>query len=594
MESTTIELPPPTISAGCPAAPSSGRSLNLALFLFALIPAALIVRLISEYGVNVPFGDEWSMISLFAKWNDHQMTFADLYRQHNEHRIFFPKLIYIAFAQLTHWNLRGEMFFSVFLCAITSACSYGLLQRTVGGSARRRLLLWALCNVLIFSPAQYENWMWGFQLQMFLPTVCLVGALLLLQTPELSVTRFLGAVCLAVVATFSFGNGLLVWPVIGLSLLLRSAGKRWILCWAAGSLLVVSLYFVGYESHPHPGQHRALDYMVYFLRFNGNALGRLPVSWGFALAAFIGASGLLLYGGMVALFLQQRGPALKSAAPWIALAAYAVGSALIASHGRIYEGTTQALNSRYSSISIHLYIGLIALLAVAADLVLQNGGRSRLSQIAGSLAWPFMATLVVWFLVASPGAFVRTTQLSEACLHGMANLHFAKVIPPSGGLRRELAIHEEFPVFLQDLAILDRVQLLTPRLRRSNVLSDGAHRPDRHTGEFGRCDPAVPKSATAFELSGRAFWPALDQPAPCVVLAYESGGRWFGFALAEVNVERPDAVADLGEQYKYSGWRQIVDTTELPKETRQISAWSVDPLTGDVFKLPGLLLLPPS
>ena len=78
------------------------------------------------------------------------------------------------------------------------------------------------------------------------------------------------------------------------------------------------------------------------------------------------------------------------------------------------------------------------------------------------------------------------------------------------------------------------------------------------------------------------------------MLAYESGGRWFGFALAEVNVERPDAVADLGEQYKYSGWRQIVDTTELPKETRQISAWSVDPLTGDVFKLPGLLLLPPS
>ena len=114
MKDISIEPVPAPVSLKRPLGAPSAGSLKLALLFLAVVPAALIIRLISEYGVNVPFGDEWSMVRLFAKWNDHQLSVADLFRQHNEHRILFPKLIYIAFAQLTHWNLRAEMFFRFF------------------------------------------------------------------------------------------------------------------------------------------------------------------------------------------------------------------------------------------------------------------------------------------------------------------------------------------------------------------------------------------------------------------------------------------------------------------------------------------------
>jgi len=92
----------------------SKRCGSILLFLVAILPIAALFRLIGEYGVNVPYRDDWSLVPLFVKWNDHQLAFADLLRPHNEHRIFFPKLIYLAFAQITHWNVRAEMFFSRF------------------------------------------------------------------------------------------------------------------------------------------------------------------------------------------------------------------------------------------------------------------------------------------------------------------------------------------------------------------------------------------------------------------------------------------------------------------------------------------------
>ena len=70
VETSTVALPERPVSISPAAAPSYGRALNLALFLFALLPVALVIRLIADYGINVPFGDEWAMIPLFARWQD--------------------------------------------------------------------------------------------------------------------------------------------------------------------------------------------------------------------------------------------------------------------------------------------------------------------------------------------------------------------------------------------------------------------------------------------------------------------------------------------------------------------------------------------
>lgn len=43
----------------------ASRPYRVGLLLLAVIPALLIARAIAVYGVNAPFGDEWSISAMF-------------------------------------------------------------------------------------------------------------------------------------------------------------------------------------------------------------------------------------------------------------------------------------------------------------------------------------------------------------------------------------------------------------------------------------------------------------------------------------------------------------------------------------------------
>src|SRR5215467_9742068 len=64
---------------------SNKRWSSILLFLAAILPVAVLIRLIGEYGVNVPYGDDWSLIPPYGKWTDPQLPYADLSRPRNEH-----------------------------------------------------------------------------------------------------------------------------------------------------------------------------------------------------------------------------------------------------------------------------------------------------------------------------------------------------------------------------------------------------------------------------------------------------------------------------------------------------------------------------
>src|SRR5262249_17536177 len=142
----------------------------------AILPMLLVAGIIYRFGVNVPYGDEWSIYGLVEKWHAHQLTVTDFFAVHNQHRILFPRLIYLSLIELTHGNLKAEMYCSLFLCLLTSIGILILLRRSFGESRRRQLSLWVLINLILFSPIQAENWLWGFQLQIFLANLCLVAA----------------------------------------------------------------------------------------------------------------------------------------------------------------------------------------------------------------------------------------------------------------------------------------------------------------------------------------------------------------------------------------------------------------------------------
>ena len=104
--------------------------------------------------------------------------------------IFYPKiicpksavcslLIFIGLAYLTNWDVRYEMLVIFLLTCIISLNVYCLSRLTLRSNFITVLFLLAISNLLIFSPAQYENWLWGIQVVVYIPIACLTGYLVI-------------------------------------------------------------------------------------------------------------------------------------------------------------------------------------------------------------------------------------------------------------------------------------------------------------------------------------------------------------------------------------------------------------------------------
>lgn len=130
------------------------------LCLVVIVPAFVLAILVLNYSVNVPVWDQWWVTQTIIKAMTGEITFSDLLAQHNESRKFFPRLIDIALAYLTKYDVRAEMLVSVFMTCITSLNLTWLSYLTVS----RRLTVVCvsfLTNLLLFSPIQYEAWLNG-------------------------------------------------------------------------------------------------------------------------------------------------------------------------------------------------------------------------------------------------------------------------------------------------------------------------------------------------------------------------------------------------------------------------------------------------
>src|SRR6185312_1721096 len=94
--------------------------------LLILAPPLLIGILIFRNGVDLPILDEWDGTApLFEKMADGSLGFGDFYSQHNEHRIFFPRLIFFALGRLTHWDVRAELWV---IWLLTLICLFNVWQ----------------------------------------------------------------------------------------------------------------------------------------------------------------------------------------------------------------------------------------------------------------------------------------------------------------------------------------------------------------------------------------------------------------------------------------------------------------------------------
>lgn len=558
------------------------RSATMLTFLVALMPMIFLGSYVARHGVEVPHMDDWEIAPVIAKAHTGELSFGDFFTQEEEARMIVPKLIFVASTWRGHWDVRDQMMLSVFICIITAVGIYILLRRsglTVVGSA---LCFWAIV-LLIFSPTQFELWLFASGFPSFLPVLFIVTAWLLFETRLSTGTKFAGAALLSLMSSFTLAHGLLAWALTFPMYLLGQSVRRWKSwggAWLALTLACGAIYLSGYRKPAHlPAFAPAIsmgDYVSYVLAFLGNSFAYASKNDRVALAIAAGAVVLVLFLACIAYVITQRREQgmFRATLPWLALGLYSLGSASLATLGRVGFGTQYAISSRYVTFSLYLFVAVIALVAIVRrDAFNRSSSRWRVAVPAVSVV------LLLVGLGLFAAGFARSMRILDSIWArnrlARSAVLFSGVVDTSGIIKR---INYPDPQrVLVRAALLDRLQLLRPALPKSTSVSAIAHQHVDDQTASGWCDSvALAENGTA-RASGWAALTAKGRPADAVVLAYEMPGQSpVIFAMSDNVTKRPDVVRLLRERRQlWTGWFATFPRDAVPPGAA-ISAWAVD------------------
>jgi hypothetical protein len=335
------------------------RRLAVAL---ALVPPALIGWVVYRYGVDAPYGDQFLFAPSLA--HDHHVGFAELAALHNEHRILVPRLVMLGLARLTGWNIRAELAASFLLGFVLLFVLWWRMKRDDQS-------VWALpaLSLLIFTWAQFDNWLCGWQMTMVLNAFGGGVGLALASSSRTTPVRIAGTIALGVVAQYSFANGVVYWPIAALVMWVSQKRIVPALVVLAAGAVSTGLYLIDFFGPAHQLGYGSLASMFSYVLIQ---LGQ-PVQPGapglqsWAVVTWrMWVAGVLAVGALLAIALtawRSRGEdELRARTAFaVGLGAYAAASAATTSMGRVFYGIGQATSPRYVAMSMFLWIGLVAL-----------------------------------------------------------------------------------------------------------------------------------------------------------------------------------------------------------------------------------------
>ncbi len=363
-------------------------------YLLIFLPAALAFLYVHSFGVNVLYGDEWSIARLFQELYSGTLGVGDLWALHGDHRILFPRLAMLGLGLVTSFNSVAEMYLTL-ACFLLTLLGLLLVFRSDVAKGSWSLLLFVPVAFLVFSFRQYENMLSGFQVAFGMVQASSVLALCLLyfsKHERLRKYAFPAALASATVGSFSAAQGLFAWPVGLFQLLvgpIEGRAKRVMAgVWGSVGLAEWAVYFIGFErsggSSLGYALHNPADGVEYFLTLLGGSL-----FWQQTLAFFGGL--LLVCLAVASLFSLIRARKLGEHWFWVALLCFSFLMLVSIALGRSDYGTLQALSSKYTSFSALAVVGAYAILV---KLVLER--RSYLTVASLGLLSALILLSVPW------------------------------------------------------------------------------------------------------------------------------------------------------------------------------------------------------
>jgi hypothetical protein len=568
----------------------------------SILPACLIFALILKYGVDVPHWDEWEYVKFFEKFSQGTLTLGDLFAQQNEFRQFFPNLIFVGLGWLTRWDKRYELLVSLALASLVSINIYRLEKLTIGGSPARRITIYVLSNLLIFSPVQYQNWLLGMQIIYFMPIACVTTCLVITYSQLSPRVKLLLCMGLATISTFSSANGILCWllvlPLLAWTTSPRQANRKWLmLVWIAAFVASAALYFYGYHKPAgHPSLSESLIHPLkafsYFLVLLGKALepGEAFSLLGLSRTLqkiIAGITGLCLAAFFVvsAFYLRREMKRNRRVAAWLMLGTYSIATAMLITVGRAGFGVEQAFSSRYTTFTLYLPIALLHLIPIVLDTNITAG------KLAGVKRRPLLllaGVVVALQLVIYPYYIRHMVLFSQLLEQSKACLLLINVAPEDHCLAAKVCPDVEY---LKHAAVsLDGLGFLRPALIKSKRVQDIAIAPAQPTVSYGSLDSVTPISDDGFTATGWAVVPGWDRPADAILLSYDKEeGNSVIFAVAGPE-ESQGLVSRIWRSKplsEYARWEYSFSVSQLPANPLTIRAWAFDGRTGKAAPLAG-------
>ena len=528
----------------------------LACGLLSMVAGAYLI--LSSYS-PVPSWDEWAAVDAIARV--HPLPVSWLWAQHNEHRVLFYRLLFLA--DVSWLSGRHWIEFAAILAA--QGFSLALLAGMLRGIGRLRGSLWrasfGLAAFCLFCLSQRENFDWAFQISFLLPNLFLILALtglLRSQSAAASAGRwgYLGlAIVAAAAATYANGNGVIVWPVLILAaILLRARPSMAALLALAGGLLLVA-YLHGYVSpsyHASPllSLHHPVSLLVYVGRYFGVKVARGTAG---TTAGAVTGLGSLLVGFALALRLARRGELQRPLpAALLALMVFPVSTAFLTSLGRMNFGVDQAAASRYQTFVLLYYFALVLL------------GLLSLAQTTKPALRTALLAAVTLLMLLYVSQYPRRIRVSRARVleYKAAALAMLTGVPDPKALTllypdpevpwRDLGYIREHRWFMFSGARYAQLDQALTSLYRLGP-------PDQCVGKVEEVQP-VGSGSEGLRISGWALDRRSALPLPELVAAVD--GQIEGFALE--GFPRSDVQAALhSSRAQKSGWQGYVRLPEL-------------------------------
>jgi hypothetical protein len=356
-----------------------------------LICIAVTLSFSLNFYYRAPYHDHWDLVTHYQRLQTGAYAWGDLFVLHGSHwhaSGLFVKLVLAKLTGMAHWTESvASMAFAGLGFLALARILLRVFEQSGADSLRATIWLFGIAAFFFFSLDQAGNWLWGWQVSVFINLAGVLWAIERLSSGSPSCVNALLASIAAAIAIYAFATGWAVIPIGFGLLIVNGAHRTWqgkgaLLIWTTSSALILLHYAIARSAATAAGLDTGfptqMDFaaLIGFVHYTINFLASPLVRFARDISIPIIIVGLGVSAWSIWRLRQFEGVHFwQRIAPVLALAAYSGGAAFLTAVGRWEAyGVKQAFVSRYISFGTLFWIAVFALVILA---IVKLGTRSH-------------------------------------------------------------------------------------------------------------------------------------------------------------------------------------------------------------------------